>query len=430
MLVIGDSERMTVLTIGILSLPSRQFSMLPRLMRALEPQIIGKPVQLIILTDNKFMTVGKKRQHVMNMAEGQYLVCIDDDDMITSDYVDTLLEAAKTGADCLVFKVLVKDRVYEKICDYSISYTDTITSTGYLRKPNHICAVKTAIAQKAAWPDLTGPEDFVWSEAVYPYLKTETKINKVLYHYEFNPETTEGQVRSFDKNKPAIDIVILSYAKTDELKRTTGRCLQSLFRSEVRASDLFNVYVLESEDGVSWSHFPNTQTIKPPLPYGYNKFMNFGRKLGSAEYVCLCNNDLIFQDNWARNMLHVADNFQHVSSFSPACPVTHASHFNLDGRVLYGYAVRQHVAGWCLFQRRRLYDVIDDLDEQFIHWYADDDYANTLKSKGLNHALVTGSLVQHVSSQGATTAEAVLSPDELNRLTHGQQKVFKDKWKL
>ena len=68
MLVIGDSERMTVLTIGILSLPSRQFSMLPRLMRALEPQIIGKPVQLIILTDNKFMTVGKKRQHVMNMA--------------------------------------------------------------------------------------------------------------------------------------------------------------------------------------------------------------------------------------------------------------------------------------------------------------------------------------------------------------------------
>lgn len=421
---------MTILTIGILSLPSRQFTTLPKLLQVLEPQIVGKPVQLIILTDNKSMTVGKKRQHVTDMAAGKYISCVDDDDMVTPDYVDQLLKAAESNADCLTFRVLVQERVYEKVCKYSINFYNTITSTEYLRKPNHICAIKTELARKVTWPDVTGPEDVQWADLLHPLLKTETEITKVLYYYSVNKQTTEGQPRVDNGNNRPIDMVILSYAKTPELRKTTETCLRSLFTSEIRAEDLFNIFVIEGEPGITWD-FPNTKTIKPPEPYGYNKYANFGRKLGSAEYVCICNNDLIFYENWARNMLHVADNFPWASSFSPVCPKSHGDKYPSDGRVHFGHVVREHVAGWCLFQRRAIYNVIGELDERFVHWYADDDYAQTLKSYNLHHGLVTGSIVQHVNGLvGATTAEKILNQEQLISLTHGQLKVFKDKWKL
>ena len=77
-----------------------------------------------------------------------------------------------------------------------------------------------------------------------------------------------------------IDVIILSYAYNDELYFYTDRCIKSILDSESNSSDLFNIIVLESQKDVSWDHLPNTKTYDPPKPYGYHKFMNYGRKLG------------------------------------------------------------------------------------------------------------------------------------------------------
>ena len=43
--------------------------------------------------DNKKRSVGEKRQDLLNLAKGQYLVFIDDDDRISDDYISSIIQA-------------------------------------------------------------------------------------------------------------------------------------------------------------------------------------------------------------------------------------------------------------------------------------------------------------------------------------------------
>jgi GT2 family glycosyltransferase len=226
-----------------------------------------------------------------------------------------------------------------------------------------------------------------------------------------------------------IDIVILSCSANEELKKQTSDCLDSLFVSEDNSEDLFNVIVLESESSINWDSYPNTKTYKSPEPYGYHKYMNYGRKLGTNQYVCLCNNDLIFRKNWASNILELSNAHPHILSFSPICPKTQPMYGILvDSENYLGYEVRKQISGWCIFQKREIYDIIGDLDERFTHWFSDNDYALTLKSHGIKHCLVTYSVVEHHDKNVGKTGPAVLSEREMYDATSGSQNIFVNKW--
>lgn len=226
-----------------------------------------------------------------------------------------------------------------------------------------------------------------------------------------------------------IDIVILSYSANGELKKQTEDCLNSLFESENDSKEIFNVIVLESQNSVSWDHYPNTKTYDPPKPYGYHKFMNYGRKIGSNEYVCLCNNDLIFKKNWASEILKVAEKNHNIFSFSPLCPKTgplYGITENTGNHI--GYEIRKQISGWCIFQRRSIYDKIGDLDESFIHWFSDNDYAMTLWKNKILHCLVTSSIVEHHDQNIGKTGPSVFNDEEMHKSTIGSQGIFNRKW--
>lgn len=55
----------------------------------------------------------------------------------------------------------------------------------YLRKTNHIAPVKRELALKAMFPNISNAEDKAYSEALNPYLKTETIILEQMYHYRY-----------------------------------------------------------------------------------------------------------------------------------------------------------------------------------------------------------------------------------------------------
>ncbi len=57
------------------------------------------------MMDNKKRTLGYKRNEMLYLAKGEYVVFIDDDDEISSDYVTTLLEATRSNADVLCYNV-------------------------------------------------------------------------------------------------------------------------------------------------------------------------------------------------------------------------------------------------------------------------------------------------------------------------------------
>jgi GT2 family glycosyltransferase len=227
-----------------------------------------------------------------------------------------------------------------------------------------------------------------------------------------------------------IDIVILSYSANKSLERKTKDCLRTLMESEDSSEDLFNVLVLESQKGIKWDEYSNVKTIAPPQPYGYHKFMNFGRKKGKNKYVCLCNNDLLFNKNWASEILKVSKNNDKIMSFSPLCPKTQPLYGIKPNSGNYmGYEVRKHISGWCIFQKREIYDKTGDLDERYKHWYSDNDYSLTLYTKKIPHCLVTSSIVEHHDKNNGETAPSVLSKKDLEEFTHGSGKIFKEKWK-
>ena len=73
------------LSILICSLASRA-DKLQRLMNVLQPQI-NDSVELLVKTDNGEMPIGKKRNLLLEEASGAYIAFVDDDDLVSEDYV-------------------------------------------------------------------------------------------------------------------------------------------------------------------------------------------------------------------------------------------------------------------------------------------------------------------------------------------------------
>jgi len=224
-----------------------------------------------------------------------------------------------------------------------------------------------------------------------------------------------------------IDIVMIAYSNTEELIKITNNALKSLYESEDNIK--FHVYLVESQHDVKYEYKDlDIKMIYPIESFGYHKYLNIGRKAGNSEYVVLCNNDLIFEKNWASNILR---GFNTDLGLMSAGPYNSGTHFQLyriprHTGMHYGYRTGLHIPGWCIFQKRAIYDIIGDLDERFVFWCCDDDYGMTLKTKGIKHALITDSIVNHVESRTLNTKPSA----EKEYLTNQQYKVFKQKWNL
>jgi glycosyltransferase involved in cell wall biosynthesis len=152
-------------------------------------------IEILILVDNKKMMLGTKRNKMLEIAQGEYVVFADDDDVLESDYLLSLLKATETDCDIITFQVRVTlNGEPPKICYYSVEYEqDFDTPTTYHRLPNHIMCVKKDLAMAVKYRPILYGEDADYSKRLKAHLKTEHAIDKVLYNYVWNVETTETQ---------------------------------------------------------------------------------------------------------------------------------------------------------------------------------------------------------------------------------------------
>jgi GT2 family glycosyltransferase len=232
------------------------------------------------------------------------------------------------------------------------------------------------------------------------------------------------------KKQIKIDIIILSYAKDDHLKRLTEQTISSLIKSE--NSDIyFNIIVIESNKTLKPFQFENSVTIYPEEIFGFHKFLNIGIKTTQNEYVCLCNNDLIFHKNWATELLNVLKSNKEILSANPLCDLF-TPHLQINRKEEFIIANSDNIfkgilTGWCIFVKRDLFNKIGLLDEQFDFWYADRDYGMTLLKYKIKHVLVPSSIVTHIGNQ----SHVILTEEnKYNSLTHQQEIKFNNKWKI
>ncbi len=215
-----------------------------------------------------------------------------------------------------------------------------------------------------------------------------------------------------------IDIIILSYAKSNHLRQLTQQTIDSCRRSD-RAIH-FNILVLEQNPDVTYQRCTTHHITEP---FNYNRFMNMGISMTTGDYACLCNNDLVFQPKWCTHMLQAMQR-EFLLSASPLCPKTQGVTFNHGPVIDYGYSIAKHLSGWCIFTDRFLYEIIGPLDEDFPFWFADNAYAEQLKQHNVKHALIRNSWVEHKGSRTLKTLDAITKDEYTLGLIHK----FKEKY--
>ena len=182
------------LSVLICTLPSRVVRFLPVLIQELDRQCTSE-VECLYLGDNKRRSVGEKRNDLLRLAKGEYVVFVDDDDWVTPDYVKELIEGCHTGADVVVFKVMCKiERKQGKEVIYNANFKkDMNKARHYERLPNHIMCIKKELALKVGFKQMNFGEDVDFATKLRPLIGSQCVIEKVLYNYNFSHRISETQ---------------------------------------------------------------------------------------------------------------------------------------------------------------------------------------------------------------------------------------------
>lgn len=143
------------------------------------------------------ITIGAKRNKLLNLALGDYVCFADDDDSVAPDYIESILNAIEKGTDCIGFKIKCYMDGKEENAASSMKYdwADNVDGFRYVRSIYHKTPVKRELALKAGFPDKSFSEDYEYSMRLKPLLKSEIFIDKFLYIYRYtyeNPKTKYG----------------------------------------------------------------------------------------------------------------------------------------------------------------------------------------------------------------------------------------------
>lgn len=225
---------------------------------------------------------------------------------------------------------------------------------------------------------------------------------------------------------PEIELIILSKTDSNEIFKMNNNCINSFIKSAEKANVTYEIILVESNFEANYNYNNNSiNIIKPNLPFNFHQFGNIGIKKAKGEYFVFSNNDVLFNENWLVELLKVSENNKTIASFSP--------YDNLSNKVpkvviqsnsfLLGYEIQKHLTGWCIVMRKSVFESIKSLDERFLFYYADNDYAMQLQQNNIKHALVTKAIVNHLEKKNI---EKLLEKFELPKNT--PQYIIKENW--
>lgn len=179
------------LSILIPTLESRGLK-LKELLESLNHKPYKNELEILLEYDDGENTIGHKRNILLDRAIGEYTVFIDDDDLVTPDYLTHIFKGIKKGVDCISLRGVISwDGINHELFEHSLRYNEwRTTETGpikYERTINHLNPIKSKISKQFSFLPISYGEDEMWSKAIHEsgLLKTEHFVDAVTYHYQF-----------------------------------------------------------------------------------------------------------------------------------------------------------------------------------------------------------------------------------------------------
>ena len=151
------------------------------------------PLFFEVTKDNKEKSIGDKREYMYQHSNGLYSFSIDDDDNISGNAIQLMLEAIKSNPEipCITFREKCMMNGEYKSSNHSIKYDkwqDNFDGYDYVRCPFYKDVIRTDIAKSVPFPHIRYNEDEQWSMAIKPFLTDEIHIDEELYYYIYEPK--------------------------------------------------------------------------------------------------------------------------------------------------------------------------------------------------------------------------------------------------
>lgn len=179
-------------TIAIATLGQRR-ELFGRLLDGLMPQVdaAGGRVKVRACWDNGETPIAAKRQALVEATTTDYLSFIDDDDTVSADFVPAVLDALETRPDFVGFWMQVYKNGHKyRRAELSLKHTGwTNGATYFCRDITHENPMRTSILRGVDFRDKPdgAEEDAAWADKLRGLVRTESMIDRVLYHYWWVP---------------------------------------------------------------------------------------------------------------------------------------------------------------------------------------------------------------------------------------------------
>jgi len=143
-------------------------------------------VEIIVEKDNGELSVGGKINVLIDKAQGEYICFIDDDDFISSNYLNTILQ--NLTKDILLIRI---EHLIQGVKTTTIQpslYIDNLVTNELIYCVNHLhlCPHKRLISKQIKFKELNFSEDIDYSQRIISAINCYDLITEALYIYNDN----------------------------------------------------------------------------------------------------------------------------------------------------------------------------------------------------------------------------------------------------
>jgi hypothetical protein len=186
-----------VWTIAVLTIPGRE-ELLKRLLARLKPQL-NDQVQVKIF-EHPTDSIGKKRQLALNQCKTTYISFIDDDDLVSPQYVNYILSKIKLMPDGIGFRGIIMShniKPVEFVNRSGLRYIDKAFRSSdcyiFYRPLNHLNPVLTEIAKQIGYKDISFQEDKDYAVRLSEsgLITDDIFIDEFLYFYQYRSKNVK-----------------------------------------------------------------------------------------------------------------------------------------------------------------------------------------------------------------------------------------------